>query len=134
MEPLKELLISREEMQKKMESIVRKAKQLFRIEQGTGRIIFEKVEKLTDTQKVGLLLVGKYLAKELEQTDKSALSSTEMAEEIYRPRKVLSAGKGPIKELLKRGLIEQVTPRKYQIIYYHIEDVLDDALEKLKKG
>jgi len=130
-EALKKLLISKEETTRKIQEMVSKAEKIFKIEKETGRIVFNDYSILTDLQKVGALLCEKYFAKQVGIKVADALGVTEIAKELHRPATALS---GPLGELeKKRGWVEKDPHRKYKVVYYHIDDILDECINALSR-
>lgn len=127
-EVLKKLLVDEEEVTRRLEEKVDKAEKIFKIEAGSGRIIFNDYTKLADIQRVSTLLCGKYFGKQLGLKISDALGVSEIARELNRPPTALS---GVLGELLKRGWISKDPHRKYRIVPYHIDEVLDDGLRKM---
>jgi hypothetical protein len=128
---LERLLISKEETARRIQEMASKAEKIFLIEKETGRIVFKDYTALPDIWKVGALLCGKHFAKELKIKDvKDALGVTEIAKELHRPATALS---GPLSDLVKRGWVEKDPHRKYKVIYYHIDDILNECIKALSK-
>jgi len=127
-EILKKLLIDEKTALRKIEEMVNKAQRIFKIRKESGAIEFE-VADLTDAQMVGALLCGKYFAKRLKVIDSDALSLSEIAEQLHRPKTSLS---GDIGQLVTRGWIEKDRrTRKYNVVYYHIDDILNDIMSRI---
>lgn len=129
---LERLLISKEKTAHRIQEMASKAEKIFWIEKETGRIVFKDYTALPDIWKVGALLCGKYFAKELEIKDvKDALGVTEIARELHRPATALS---GPLSDLeKKRGWVEKDPHRKYKVVYYHIDDILNECNKAMSK-
>lgn len=129
-EALKRLIISKEETGRKIREMVGKAEKIFKIEKETGKIVFNDYTALTDFQKVGALLCGKYFAKKAGIKEvKDALGVSEIAKEIFRPATALSRH---LTELQRRGLVERDPHRKYRVVPYHIDNILDDCIKAVK--
>lgn len=127
---LKRLLIDEKETVRKIQEMVNKAEKIFKIEKATGKIVFEDYTALTDLHKVGALLCGKYFAKQAGVKVPDALGVTEIAKELHRPATALS---GPLGELQNRGWVEKNPHRKYKVVYYHIDEILDGCIEAIGK-
>lgn len=130
-EAFKRLLVSKEETAHKIRDMVSKAEKIFKIEKETGRILFKDYTSLTDFQKVGALLCGKYFAKQAGIKEiKDALGVTEIAKEIYRPATALSRH---LTELQRRRWVERDPHRKYMVVHYYIDNILDECIKALSK-
>jgi hypothetical protein len=62
---LKDMLISEEDSIANLASIVKKAKEVFGIENKTGKVIFKDYSKLKNHQKILVLLIGRYFSMRL---------------------------------------------------------------------
>lgn len=129
-EVLEKLLVDEKVSMKRLGEQVLKAGRLFKIEAESGKILFENFMALADPQRIALLLSGKYFAKKLDIKTPDALGVAEIATELHRPRTALS---GPLKQLVDKGWIEKLPHRKYKIVVYRIDEVLNEAIKKINK-
>jgi len=105
-EILKKLVVSEEEVTKEMEQLVNEVSKIFKIEQPSGRIIFQ------DFGRVGII-------------ENPSMSISEISKELGRPMTALS---GPIKDLVKQGYVEYLPGRKYRIAYHRIKEIFEKML------
>ncbi|MEM4258738.1 MAG: hypothetical protein QXL17_06275, partial [Candidatus Thermoplasmatota archaeon] len=103
---------------------------IFRIEQPSGRIIFQDFGGLSDKQRILVILVGKYFANKMGIIENASMSISEIAKELGRPMTALS---GPIRDLVKQGFVEDLPGRKYRVAYHRIREIFDKIL-LLKAG
>src|SRR2546422_202486 len=96
-EILKKLLVDEKDLIKDMPSIVEKVREVFVIENRTGRVIFINIEALSDSQRISALLLGRYFAQKLALIDFYPIGVAEMANQLGRPKTALS---GPLKDLI----------------------------------
>lgn len=129
------LLLKEEDELSKLKSQVEKAKQIFGIEEKSGKIVFHV--SLTHTHKILAFLIGKHFAAQLKKTESGSATITEISKEIMVPATSLS---GPTKKLIGRSLLSKKNG-KYFIAPYKINEALDRILvrtfgpkgEKMKK-
>ena len=120
---LSKLVVSEEDVLKKLNELVDKAKVVFNIEKPTGVVLFQSNENLTILQKITALLVGKYFATRLHFIEDYSMTVTEISTELDLPRTSLS---GPLKTLLNKKYTVQLENKKYKINYIKIEQVIND--------
>src|SRR2546425_6208646 len=95
---LRKLLVDEGETIRSLSTQVERVKEVFAIENPTGRIIFRRFGELgSDTRRVAALLLGKYFAQRLELVQDNSLGVSEIAHELGRP---VTAMSGPLKGLL----------------------------------
>lgn len=121
-EILKKLVVDEKDVISDLANLVEKAKEIFVIEKTSGRIIFKNFGKLSDPQRICVLLVGKFFASKLGLIGEPALGISEISKELSRPMTTLSK---PVGELITKGYIEKLTTRKYVIVYHRIKDIFD---------
>lgn len=124
-EVLRKLVIEEKDVTKEMEKLVDEATKIFRIEQPSGRIIFQNFGGLTDRQRILVILVGKYFANRLSIVENSSLSISEISKELGRPMTTLSK---PLGETVKEGFVESLPGRKYKVAYHRIREIFDKML------
>jgi hypothetical protein len=120
-EVLKKLLVDERDVLKELAEVVNDAKDIFQIENPSGRIIFKDSAKLTDMQRVAALLVGKYFAMKLGLIHSNTLGLSDIAKEVGRPMSALS---GPVGDLTKKGLLEKLPTRKYGVAFNRIRELV----------
>ena len=120
-ELLKDLLISDTEIIRSLATTIQKVKDIFRIEESTGKIIFKKYSKLTNPQRICCILMSKYFAKKLKIIEDSTTTVSELSSELEIPATTLSS---PLKSLRKSGWILYDESR-YRINPHRIEEIVD---------
>jgi hypothetical protein len=126
---LSKLLVDEGDTIRNLSDQVEKVKDVFRIENPTGRVIFQNFGDLSDPKRIAALLLGKYFAQRLGLIENNWLSLSGMAQELGRPLTALS---GPARSLIDDGLVEKLPIRKYRIIYHRIPDLIEMLYEKRK--
>ena len=133
-EILKELVVSEEDVRRRLKGQVERAKKIFEIEAGSGKIYFKNYTALSGSQLAAILLCGKYFATKLGYKVKYPLGPTEITEEIHKPPRSLGGKKGALKFLRQKGWIEKDPHGKYKVVPYFIDKILADAEKKMPKG
>jgi len=128
---LKDLLVDEKDVIQDLANLVKKAKDVFVIEQSTGKVIFKDFGKLSNAQRVCVLLIGKYFATKLEIIKDASLSISEIGKELAIPMTTLSA---PIGTLVSKGFVTKLPKRKYIIAYHRIKDVFRIYFGGIKNG
>lgn len=123
---LKRLVVAEEDVKKNLERIVTKAQKFFQIEAGTGRIIFSNVAGLSHSQRIVLLLAGRYFAKRLSLVDSEFMPLKDIGVQLQTPVTSLS---NPIGRLVSDGVLIKRGAGEYAIVYYKIEKSIDDILD-----
>lgn len=123
-EILKDLVFSREDTLEKLKDLVNESKSLIGIEQDSGKIIIIKAN-LPLKEKVILLLIGKYFAKELGLIDSEKVDVDTLRKELGVESRALSR---PIGDLIKSNLIDKEED-KYSIKHYQIENCINKINE-----
>jgi DNA-binding MarR family transcriptional regulator len=128
-EILAKLLVDEHDVLKDLETVVNKSLKVFRIEKPSGRIIFQNLGTLTDTQRIIAILAGKYYAHRNRLIPDYSMGISAIGTEIGRPPTALS---GPMKELTKKGLVVRQPDRKYRIEYSRMNEAIDYLLQPKK--
>jgi len=123
-EILKGLVFSREDTLDRLKDLVNKSKSLMGIEQESGKIIIIKAD-LPLKEKVILLLIGKYFAKELGFIDSEKVSVNTLRKELMVESRALSR---PIGDLIKENMINKEED-EYSIKHYQIENCINRISE-----
>lgn len=126
-EILSKLLVSEEETLGELEELVTMASRLLRIEKETGESFFTTPKDLTNKDKIALLLVGKYFAKELGLKTDTAFSTGELSEKLNVPSTTLSK---PLGQLVEEKIIRKTDDGKYIIVYHKIKGLLESKSGK----
>jgi DNA-binding transcriptional ArsR family regulator len=124
------LLVDEGTMLEKLASQVDQASEIFAIEKPSGKIFFKNFGDLSDPQRIVALLVGKYFGGKAGLDVMNALSVSEIAHELGRPKTALS---GPLKDLLSKGLIEKLPDRRYRVAYNRLDEIFSEVLSRRAK-
>jgi AAA+ ATPase superfamily predicted ATPase len=128
---LSKLLVDEGDIIASLAEQVEKVKRVFRIENPTGRVIFENFGQLgSDAKRVSAVLLGKYFARRLRLIEDDSMGVSEIAHELGRPMTALS---GPLADLVKDGSVERLPVRKYRIVYHRIPAIIDNLTEKRER-
>jgi hypothetical protein len=120
-EILKELLLTEEDTLKKLKALIDKTKTLVRIDQKTNKIVVSSEYDLSNPEKVLLVLIGKYFAKELGISKVEDMDIQELEKESVIKKTTLSK---PLGGLLYSGYIGQNKEKKYFVHHYKIEEIV----------
>ena len=121
-EILSKLLLDEKDVAKELQVLVDRASAYLKIENPSGKIIFQEPGSLSDTQRISLFLIGKYFAYRLKLIQENAVAISQIAKETSRPLTALS---GPMKELSRKGFVQQLEDKRYTIAYYKIREIFD---------
>lgn len=122
----RELLIDKS---KRVESLVRKAKDLMGIDEKSGdTVILVSTASLTDREKTGLHLIGKFFASELGLVESSSATAEEISRRTGRSSKVVSAR---LHDLKTEGYVRSPKRGEHEIVFPRIDDFLDSVREKV---
>jgi len=128
-EILKDLLVDESELIQNLASIIQKTKDIFVIEKESGKIIFKNYSKLTNSQKISCILIGKYFAKRLGIIDDHTVAISEISSELEIPQTTLSS---PLKSLRSYGAVLYEKSR-YRVNPHRIEEIIDSILSSKTK-
>lgn len=120
-EILNELLLKEEDVLKKLKDLVTLSKKYFMIEQNTGNVVFSKTTKLSNRDKIQLLLIGRYFASRLKILTKESINIADLSRLLDVPKTTLSA---PLGSLVNEGFVNKNSDSEYSIIFHKIEGVL----------
>ena len=126
---LSKLLVDETDIMANLGEQVDKVIKVFRIENPSGRIIFENFNELSDPKRIAAVLLGKYFGHRLELIQEDSLGISEIANELGRPVTALS---GPIAGLVEEGLVTRLPIRKYRVVYHRIPAIIDLLTERRK--
>jgi len=119
---LKDIIVGEEESIKNLKEVVKKAKNIFAVEEKSGKIIFKNYSKLKNHEKICALLIGKYFAKRFGIIKDHAIEGSMMSKELNIPQTTLSA---PLKTLKEKAIILS-EKGKYRINPHRIEEVVNN--------
>ena len=120
-EILKELVVTEKDIIKNLIELVKRSKNIFVIEENSGKIIFKNFKNLKNHQKICALLIGKYFATKLDFIEKNSLNLNEISSELKIKETTLSA---PLKKLSDEGFILK-DEKEYSVNHHRIEEILD---------
>ena len=124
---LERLLVDRE---KKLETLVTKAKNIVRIDRKSGEpVIVVPRSELTDRQLIGAYMIGKYFSNELGLVKTATVTTRELAEKLPLDLKVASAR---LSELKKEAIVKSISRGEYKIVFQGIEILLDDIRKPMQ--
>jgi hypothetical protein len=124
-EILQEMLIDEEEI---FQSMVGKAKKVFRIDK-RGNVIFHVPRKeLTQRQIVALQLLGRYFAHELEIVSSELVTADELVALVGADKKSITAR---LHDLKKEHLIDSPERGNFRISILGADKILDEVLNSL---
>jgi hypothetical protein len=124
-EILEQLVVEEKDLAKQLAKLVEQAGKVFKIERPSGRIVFEDFIRLSDKERILVLLIGKYFAGRLKIIEDAAMSISEIGSELGRPMTALS---GPVRDLVKAGLVEHLPGRRYKVEYHRINHIFEQIL------
>lgn len=124
-EILRDLVVSEEDIIKNLVELVKKTKNIFAIEDKTGKIIFKNFSDLKNHEKICAILIGKYFAKKLEFIKDECMSISEISNELKIPQTTLSA---PLKKVVDKGYVLK-DDTKYATNHHRIEESINDYFE-----
>ena len=126
---LSEIFLKEEDTLQELAQLISTAKEYFKIEHETGTIIFNSEHELTNEEKIFLLLLGKYFAKEKGIIDSSSLVLAEIGKELAIKSTTLSA---PLGRLVATGTIRK-EGSDYKLVYHKVKPVLNEISAKGSK-
>jgi len=127
-EVLQKLLINKRDY---IEESVLKAQDLIGIDKESGDIIFlVSISRLSEKQKIGIYLIGKYFSNGLELSDSSTATIDEISISLGVERNNVSRRAS---EMKKEGIIKSTERGKYEIVPVRILEILENIKSKLEK-
>ncbi len=116
------LFISEDNVKQKLDSLLQRMKKYIKIESATGTVILER-KNLQIKPALCLHLIGYYYYARFNKQDDRSLSISQLSNSVGKATTSLS---GPLAELVREGYVSKIETGKYQIVYYRIEDFLDE--------
>jgi len=121
----KELLIDKT---KRVESLVKKAKDLIGIDKDSGEtIILISKAKITDREIIGLHLIGRFFASELGLIDSPSVTAEELSRSAGIASSIVSAR---LHDLKVEGYVRSPKRGEHEIVFPRIDDFLDFVRQK----
>lgn len=124
-EILKGLILDEKDTLSKLKELVDESKELIRIEGHSGKVVIIKND-VSLKDKIVLLLIGKYFAKESGLINSQKLNLEAMKNELNAESRALSR---PLGDLLRENIIENENG-EYFIKYYQIENAIKNISEQ----
>ena len=126
---LSKLLVDESAVIANLAEQVEKVMKVFRIENPSGRIIFESNLDLNDRKRVAALLLEKYFAHRYGLIQDDSLGVSEIADELGKPVTSMS---GLVSVLMQDGFVTRLPIRKYRVVYHRIPAIIDMLTERKK--
>lgn len=115
----------------KLRKLVDTAKSFLKVEEKTGVVIISPDFKFANSDKIFLLLLGKYFAMHYGILKDYAITLGDISAELGIKRTTLPA---PLNTLIKAGLVERPKENTYRINPYKAEYLLRKLKEKYLTG
>jgi len=119
---LRDLVVDKQDIIANLAELVGKVKDVFVIENETGKVIFKNFSKLKNHKKIYALLLAKHFAKKLEFIEDDSMSISQISNELKIADTTLSV---PLQKVVKNGYVLK-DDSKYSINYHRIEEVVAD--------
>jgi len=126
-EIISSIILKEKDIISQLKEFVSGAKNFIRIEETTGKIIFSPNFKLSNAEKIFLLLLGKYLAYQYGILENYSLTLKEISMELNIKRTTLSA---PILRLMRQNIINRPEENRYEINPFKVIDKLNELKKK----
>jgi len=124
---LKEIITSEETILLNLRRLVEAAKPFLRVEEKTGRAIISQDLGFSNSDRIFLLLLGKYFAMHYGILKDYSVTLSDISAELGIKRTTLPA---PLKTLINDGLVERPKENTYRINPYKAEYLLRKLNEK----
>lgn len=121
-EILKDLLVDDEVVKEQLTSLVKKAKNIFQIQNKDGKILFKNFQNLKNPARICAFLMGKKFGKKLGLNVKDVMTITEIGDELGIPSTTLSS---PMGDLTKNGYVIK-DGKNYEIAYNRLPEIFED--------
>ena len=125
----KQFLVDKDKYhEEKLPELIKRALVFCKVDK-TGAVFFEKGVS-TNSDKIRLVLLGRFLANKLDKAIPLIVSLEELSRFIGADRKVVAAR---IKELIDQKNIKREKKGRYSIYPYQLESVLDNLERRIKR-
>jgi len=122
----KQLLIDKSQ---KIETIVRKAKDVLGIDKETGEpVILVSRAKLRDEDYIVLYLIGKFVSSELRLSESPCSTYTDIAHKSGIKLPIVAAR---LSDMKKKGYVRSPSRGEYEIVFPRIGDMLDEIRARI---
>lgn len=128
---LEKIMISEDDIVKKIKNFVELSHDIIKVNKVTGNVVFEDKYDLLNSDRIFLLLLGKYFAYHYGILESPQVNLKTISDELRIKRTTLPA---PIKTLLKKDFISKPGGNTYEINPYKIAYVLNQIHNKHKGG
>ena len=129
-EILKDIILKEEDVLAQLQRIVKLAKPFLRIEENTGRVVLTNLS-FTNSEKIFLFLLGKYLAYHSGITKETTISLRDISDGLGVVVTTLS---GPLGRLVRDNIVDRTQKDAYQINPHKIETELKEISRKYPSG
>lgn len=128
---LKEIITSEETILLRLKKLVEAAKPFLKVEEKTGGVIISPDFEFANSDKIFLLLLGKYFAMHYGILKDYAITLGDISAELGIKRTTLPS---PLKTLIDGGVVERPKENTYRINPYKVEYLLRKLSEKYLAG
>lgn len=128
---ISQIILKKQDVLSQLKEFVEGAKHFISIEETTGRVIFSPKFRLTNKEKIFLLLLGKYLAAQYGILNDHTLTLRDISEELKIKRTTLSA---PLSRLIKDKIINKPEENRYEINPFAISFELNRLKRRYLEG
>lgn len=111
---IKDILITEEEKKIELVEIVKLVKPFIKIEENSGKVIFLIGERLSNAERVILLLTSRFLAYIVQIITEPSLTIQEISNELGIAKTTLS---GPLGQLVNEKKVEKIERQRKQSKY-----------------
>jgi DNA-binding MarR family transcriptional regulator len=123
---LKDIILKEEDALAQLQRIVKLAKPFLRIEENTGRVVLTNFA-LTNSEKIFLFLLGKYLAYHSGIAKESTTKMRDISDALGVAVTTLSA---PLGRLVRDHIVDRPQKDTYQVNPHKIETTLKEISQK----
>jgi uncharacterized membrane protein YcgQ (UPF0703/DUF1980 family) len=124
---LEEIIMKEEDVLSNLKTLVQLSRSFLKVEETTGRVVLTEKYSFTNSEKVFLILVGKYFAKHYEILESEVVSNKEVSEDLGVPVTTLS---GPLGELVEKHTVEKCDRGQYKVNPHKVEATLQKLKQK----
>ena len=124
---LEEIMLKEEDVLAKLKRLVELAKPFLSVEEKTGRVVLSERFSFTHTEKIFLVLVGKYFARHYGVLEEEVVSIGNLGDDIGLPVTSLS---GPLGRLVEDHAVDKMRKNEYRVNPHKIEITLQELKRK----
>jgi len=126
-EILKDIILKEEDVLAQLQRIVKLVKPFLRIEENTGRVVLTTNFALTNSEKIFLFLLGKYLAYHSGIAKETTARMRDISDTLGVVTTTLSA---PLGRLVRDHIVDRPQKDIYQVNPHKIETTLKEISQK----